>query len=68
MPKFNVEFKVSRSAEGYSETRHVKKTLENPVEVAALVQDAVVDGGGLEFLTVRRVVEKIVKPVVKVVK
>jgi len=71
MPKFNVEYKIAKVGPGYQQYTHTKKTMDNPVEVAAEVMEACSDGGALEFLTVRRESEKAtvktnpVKPVVK---
>jgi hypothetical protein len=58
MPSFSVEFKVRHVTATSSESRHVKTVLEDPARVAALVQDATAQGGGLEFLIVRQQAEK----------
>lgn len=62
MAKFQVEFKVRHVTDTSSEIRHVKTVLEDPNQVHHLVQDATAQGGGLEFLIVRKLAEK--KPVV----
>ena len=83
MAKYNVEYKVVRTSTDTDamgskterlETIHVKGVIDSPSLIAQKLQEATADGGGLEFLTIRRSNERTVvqpskpvasKPVVK---
>lgn len=63
MPKFNVEFKLTRTSEFGSEVTQVKRVVETAVEASNLVNQACGADGLLEFLTVRRQPDVKPKPV-----
>ena len=65
MSKFNIEYKIVKKSEHQTSTTHAKYAC--PEDQVHLVADVLKDTG-LEFLTVRVVKEKVVKPKVEVKK
>lgn len=66
MAKYNLEFKATRRDETGAETRHVKRVVEQS-ELATLITSLATESG-VEFFTLRRIVEPKPKPVLKEVK
>lgn len=60
--KFKIEYKVARVTPEGTETRQVKKVTDDLPSILAAVQDATAPGGGLEYLSIRRVQEPKPKP------
>lgn len=61
MARFNVEYKISKVSPEGTEVKQVKKVTDDLPGIINSVQEATAAGGGLEYLTIRRLPEP--KPV-----